>query len=505
MRHRKPYRIEGLSLAGDRFARRPICVVEGRIQDADVEGPCWTLSAEHVLIPAFHDHHTHLIGTFRPAQGPSLDGIPTRAGALEAAARWLRDRPGVGPVLGEGWDESIWDDPRPLTGADLDRLSTDRPLGLRRVDGHLVAVNSVAWTLLAPSGVEADPRTQTMTESLAMGLPAKWAPPFSDYVLGAREGRREAARQGVASIDEMGRIETYRAFRELEAEGSLGLRVRHFFPIDRLEAVAAMGLRPGDDGGFVRAFGLKGFLDGSIGARTAAVEQPFKDRPGDGLLLWETEALAEAVRAGTEAGFSIALHAIGMRAVRQALEAYRRVGGGRAGTELRIEHAEELDLATIDLARRLRVILSMQPNFTARWQGPDGMYERALGPERARALNPYRTAARSTRVVFGSDTMPFGPLGGIRGALAHPDPAERLTAAEAIAAYATGGLDSTAGFDVLRQGVNADLAVLHAPGGDLPRAILEGTARVCWTAVGGRTVWAEADGSIPEAILEASR
>ncbi len=505
MRHQEPYRIEGLCLAGERFARRRIGVVEGRIQNADVEGPCWTLSAEHVLIPAFHDHHTHLIGTFRPAQGPSLDGIPTREGTLEAAARWLRERPGDGPVLGEGWDESIWDDPRPLTGADLDRLSMDRPLGLRRVDGHLVAVNSVAWSLLAPSGVEADPRTLTMTESLAMGLPAKWAPPFADYVEGAREGQREAARQGVASIDEMGRIETYRAFRELEAEGSLALRVRHFFPLDRREALAAAGLKPSGDRGLLRVFGLKGFLDGSIGARTAAVARPFEDRPGNGLLLWEAEALAEAVRAGTEKGFSIALHAIGMRATKQALEAFRRLGGGREGMELRIEHAEELDAATIDLARRLRVVLSMQPNFTARWQGPDGMYERALGPDRARALNPYRTAVRSTRVVFGSDTMPFGPLGGIRGALAHPDPAERLTVAEAITAYASGGLDSAAGSDALQEGRNADLVVLHAPGGDLSNAILEGSARVCWTAVGGRTVWAEPGGGGPEEILEASR
>jgi hypothetical protein len=505
MGHRAPYSVDGLCLARGRFVLRRFGVADGRILGGAVPGACWKLSRDQFLIPAFHDHHTHLIGTYRPAQGPSLEGIPTREGALNAVARWLREKPGKDPVLGEGWDESIWDDPRPLTGSDLDRLAAGRPLGLRRVDGHLAVVNTIAWDLLAPSGIEARPATLTLTESLAMGLPARWAPPFADFVEGARAGQREAARRGVAAIDEMGRLETYRAFRVLDEERTLTLRVRHFFPLDSLEALFAEGLTAGRGNDHLRAAGLKGFLDGSIGARTAAVAQPFEDRPDQGLLLWDTESLLRAVRAGADAGFSIALHAIGRRAVEQALEVFSRVGGGREGRDLRVEHAEEIDVAVLEQAARLRVVLSMQPNFTARWQGPGGMYERALGSERTAALNPYRSAAGRTAILFGSDTMPFGPLEGIAGALGHPDPRERLGVAEAITAYTAGGLRPTVDSDPLDAGRRADAVVLEAPGGDLGTAIREGSARIRWTAVGGRTVWADPDARIPEEILEASR
>jgi predicted amidohydrolase YtcJ len=501
---RSRFQIRGPAVSRRGFSLREVSVAAGLIATPIGDEPCWELTPEQVLVPAFHDHHTHLIGTYRPAQGPHLDNVRTRSGALDAVARWLREQPGHTPVLGEGWDESIWDDPRPLTGADLDRLGGVRPIGLRRVDGHIATLNTVAWKLLTPEGIEADPVTGTITESLAMGLPARWAPPFEALIEGARTGQREAARRGVAAIDEMGRLETLRAFRVLEERGELALRVRQFLPLERLGEILDGGLRAGESAGLVRVVGLKGFLDGSIGARTAAVGEAFRDRGDSGLLLWETEELAEAVRGGVSAGFSIALHAIGRRAVRQALEVYARLDRVPPGCELRVEHAEEVDNEILDLSRRHGVILSMQPNFTARWQGAGGMYERALGADRTLRLNPYGSAAAATAVLFGSDTMPFGPLEGLVGALAHPDARERLALHEAILAYTGGRLNRATAADPFRPGAAADLAVLRAPGGDLERAILDGTAGVCWTSLSGRCLWREPDIEIPADFAEAT-
>lgn len=501
---RSRFQIRGRAISTRGFSLRELTIAEGRIASPIGGEPCWELDAEQWIIPAFHDHHTHLIGTFRPAQGPHLDGLRTRSGALDAVTSWLREHPGDSPVLGEGWDESIWDDPRPLTGSDLDRLGSERPIGLRRVDGHIAALNAVAWKLLAPEGVEADPASGTITEGLAMGLPARWAPPFGALVEGARRGQREAASRGVVAIDEMGRLETLRAFRALEDEGGLALRVRQFLPLERMGELLENGIRGGQGTELLKVSGLKGFLDGSIGARTAAVGEPFLDRADRSLLLWDTDALREAVRMGVSAGFSIALHAIGRRAIRQALEVYAGLGPAPPGRELRIEHAEEIDDEILDLARTHGVVLSMQPNFTARWQGAGGMYERALGADRARRLNPYRSAAANATVLFGSDTMPFGPLEGLPGAIAHPDPHERLAAHEAILAYARGGLGPAEAIDPFRPGQAADIAILHVPGGDVERAILDGTARVSWTALSGRCIWRAPDLEFPPEVAEVS-
>ncbi len=495
------FAIEGAGLFPDRIGLRRVVVREGMIDAGGAADTVWRLAPQQLLIPAFHDHHTHLVATHRPPQGPDLHGCAARREAIERVAAWLAAHPGTAPVLGEGWDESAWDDPRPLTRADLDPLAPVRAVALRRVCGHRAVANGAAWEILSPSGVEADPRTGTLLESLALGLPARWPAPTEDYSAGARRGQAAAARHGVTAIDEMGRLETYDALRAMEEAGELFLAVRHYFPLAQAGDLIARGLVPGGSQGGVRIAGLKAFLDGSLGARTAAVGAAYADAPGSGMLLWEMEPLADAVRAGARAGFAVALHAIGGRAVAQALDVFERVRAAAVDPDLllRIEHAEEIDDGLLARARAARVALSMQPNFTARWQGAGGMYERALGSERRTALNRYRSAAASTRVLFGSDTMPFGPLEGLPGALDHPDPRERLSLVEALHAYAAGGIDPAPPADLLGSGRAADLVVLEAPD-DPETALRSRRARAVWTAAAGRVVWCDPASGAPESL-----
>jgi hypothetical protein len=227
----------------------------------------------------------------------------------------------------------------------------------------------------------------------------------------------------------------------------------------------------------------------------------YRDTPSAGALLLETDPLAGLVKTGLRAGFSIALHAIGLRAVEQALAVYEQAGRERAsGTQLRIEHAEELDDRALARAGALGVTLSMQPNFTARWQGPGGMYEAAIGPIGGAGLNRFASAARSTTLLFGSDTMPFGPLFGLGGAIDHPMERERLSASLALRAYMSGGIGVAPAPDLLGDGMVADLAVLRAPDGDLARSIRSRTACVVWTAVGGRVTYCDASAGAAEGM-----
>jgi hypothetical protein len=358
----------------------------------------------------------------------------------------------------------------------------------------MAVVNSVAWEAIRPEGEEADPATGSLTESLALGLAIRWPPNLDDLVEGARRGQMEAARAGVVAVDEMARIEQWRAFRVLEDRGELWLRVDHAFPLDSCDALEHEGIRPGAGGSCVRAVGLKGFLDGSLGARTAAIEGRYRDRDTAGMLLWEEAPLIDAVRRGSSAGFAIRLHAIGARAIALGVRALEEAAPSALGAH-RIEHAEDLDPILIERASRTGIAFSMQPNFTARWQGPGGMYDSALGSDRALRLNPYRDVAGKVRLLFGSDTMPFGPLIGLPGALRHPDPAQRLSPERAIASYAG---------DPITPGGRADLIVLRVPGGDLHSALVDGTAQVLWTAAAGRTVWRDSSAAIPEFVLEGS-
>ncbi len=415
-------------------------------------------------------------------------------------ARWLANHPGTAPVIGEGWDESAWDDPRPLTRSDLDPVTRGRPVALRRVCGHIAVLNTPAWEALTPAGGEADEVTGRVSESLALGIPQRWPATPDEDLEGARCGQVSAYSQGVAAVDEMGRIETYQAFHRLDEEGILRIHVEHFFPIAQLEELIDRGFTPARSQGKVRVTGLKGFLDGSIGGRTAAMAEAYRGAATAGTLLWETDPLAQLVKEGVQAGFSIALHAIGLRAVEQALTIYERSAGGRSpGVEIRIEHAEELDDRALDRAAALGVTLSMQPNFTARWQGPGGMYEQALGENRRVRLNRFGAAAKRTSLFFGSDTMPFGPLYGLAGALAHPMPEERLSAPLALRAYMEGAGPGHSG-DLLAAGSRGDLVVLRLPGGDLARSIREGTARVIWTVVEGRVCFCDPTAGAPPGL-----
>jgi predicted amidohydrolase YtcJ len=493
------FSVEGHHLSSGSIVPGRVSVLGRRIA-SDVSGPVWKLSTEEILIPAFHDHHTHLLGTYRPPRGPDLRDLPTRDACLQALTRWLDDHPGEEPVIGEGWDESGWDNPRPLLGTDLDRFGGGRPVALRRVCGHIAVVNRVAWEMLAPVGNEGDAATGTLRESLAMGLAQRWPAPPGKDLQGARNGLEAAHRNGVAAIDEMGRLETYRAFLRLAEEEDLALRVNHYFPLGSLRELRDLGITSGRRDGTLRAVGLKGFLDGSIGGRTAAMGCGYVDAP-PGALLWETEALADLVREGARLGFSIALHAIGLRAVEQALDVFERVATAvPLRGDLRVEHAEEVDEDTIGRAARSRVALSMQPNFTARWQGEKGLYERALGERTRVGLNRFATAALNTRLLFGSDTMPFGPLAGLVGAVSHPEPRERLPLPLALRAYMPDGIGPLPSRDLFAVGEEADLAVLRGEGGNLERSVLTGTARVVWTAVAGRVVHCDPAASAPEPL-----
>jgi predicted amidohydrolase YtcJ len=209
--------------------------------------------------------------------------------------------------------------------------------------------------------------------------------------------------------------------------------------------------------------GIKIFADGSIGARAAALFAAYKDRPDECGQLFHTDAeLRRRVHAGHAAGWTIAIHAIGDRAIAQVVDAFAELPPDEIRAHRhRIEHFELPRDREIDRIAELGVRPCVQPNFVGLWGGSGQLYETALGAERAGRMNPFaELVRRGTGVFFGSDGMPASPLFGIRSAERHPVPGQQIDRGLACLLYteaAAEGVTGTADPARLREGAAADL------------------------------------------------
>ncbi len=455
-----------------------------------------------VVAPGFIDAHTHLVHQGFGLARPELGDLSSSADVLARVAAALERHDPDRALIGEHWDDGAWMPGDRLTREALDRLAPRTPVILRRVCGHKAIANSVALDRLA-----ADPRgaryatqgfveatTGEILEDAAMRL-AELFPPGADEVAQALElALAHAARLGVTSAHDIVNRHALRAQMAARARGALTLRITAYVPLDHLPALEMLGIMSGLGDQFFRLGGVKLFLDGSMGARTAALRNHYADRPDTcGTLLIDEETLTPLLRRLDALGMTAAMHAIGDRAIAAALAALEDLGSEQVRARgHRLEHLELLPDDLLARMARSGAIASMQPNFVARWAGSGGMYERAVGPARLAAMNRFRSLLqRGVPLAFGSDSMPMGPFLGLAGAVNHPIAAERLSPVDALLAYTRGGTcaarqDQVTG--VIAAGRLADLVVIQ--GDPLDGGRLE-NCRVAATIVGGRTVFAD--------------
>ncbi len=468
--------------------------------------PVWTLPRDTWILPGFVDGHTHLMGVGLAGLHPDLSAARSASQALEILSAWLGSHPGDEPVVGHGWDQSEWSCPALPDRAGLDRIAPSRPVVMRRVCGHVAVLNSAALALVGADWPDLDVETGLALESLPLAM-ARLLPASPAQVRDAvRMARDKAWTRGITAAHDMGHTGDalpFRAFAAADMAGELGLRIHYYHGVDLLDSVAEAGVTAGTGSDCLRVGGIKLFLDGSFGGRSAAMREPYLGGDERGLLLREDRDLLEIFRRASEAGLPLAIHAIGDRAIDQAVSAAERsaeAGYPPAPPGPRLEHAESLDDRLIERASRAGLLFSMQPNFTARWQGPGGLYESVLGSTRALRLNPYRSAAVSAPMHFGSDCMPMNPLTGLAGALGHPWAGERLSLVEAVRRYTEHGafaVPNPFSHGRLQAGAAADLVLLRIPGLDRPEAALEAgnpqlldAAEVAATLFAGRLRWA---------------
>ena len=448
-----------------------------------------------VVLPGFIDTHVHLVETGLLAQEVDLSSAETIGQVLDLLAQAFPQRSSPRIFQAHSLDPSQLRERRYPCVDELDAISPEVPIFVLRRDGHSCAVNSAFYRLSGltdqVSGVEVDPASGRPTGTLraqAMELARKCRARLRDEQDRGEAICRacwQAVRRGVTTVHAMcAREEDVDLLAELAEELPVDV-VSYLITLD-VDSVKSRGLRQ---------IGGDLMVDGSLGSHTAALFEPYADRLGyRGRLYFEEGPLTEFVARAHGAGLQVALHAIGDRAVEQLLSVYQTVldRNPREDHRHRIEHAELLTPGQIRRLAAKGVALAVQPAFEAFWGGPQGMYARRLGPQRAALTNPYRSlVAAGVTIAGGSDSFvtPVDPLAGIAAAVNRPQ-RHRLSVLEAVRTFTANG--AWLGFEekekgLLGVGMRADLVILSQDPRRVPSEDI-GKIEIHMVVKGGRVV-----------------
>ena len=422
-----------------------------------------------LVLPGFTDAHVHFAAYARRLQEVALDGVDRLEVVLERVRQRAERTPPGGWVEGWGWDESAWDAPphRSL----LDRVAPDTPVVLKRVDMHTWWVNSAA---LRQAGITRDTpepaigRIERDAAGEPTGLLREWgaiapieaclpAPDEATLDAWLLDAIAEAHRLGITGIHDQrvrhdGRA-SLAAFQRLHRRGQLNLRVHCNLSSEDLASAEALGVCSGFGDERLWLGHIKAFADGSMGSTTAWMLEPYVGRPDDyGLIVTPPAEIEALIRRCERAGWRVAVHAIGDRAVREVLDAFERAGAvstpaGDDGMRHRIEHVQLIHPADLARLSRHGIAASMQPAHIPL----DHHIADQVWGDRARHAYVFRALLDcGTAVAFGSDApvAPFSPLVGIAAAVTRQDargeppagwyPEQRISLAEAIRGYTLG-------------------------------------------------------------------
>jgi predicted amidohydrolase YtcJ len=313
------------------------------------------------VLPGFTDSHVHFPTWAIAQREVQLDGC---ASLDEALAR-VRDASATGTWLrGYGWRSGDWADGRDPTKEDLDAVTGERPTALIAKDYHSLWLNSAALALaggdleVAGGVVERDAKgepTGVLREESAWRFKERYIRiPDDEYLAAMRDGVKLVHARGVTCVhDKDGWLGAAGLWQQLDAQ----LRVWQSVPHEKLPELQSLSLRSGL-GSLLRVGYLKVFMDGTLGSQTASM------LGGGGVRITSGEELAEIVRAGAEAGWPVAVHAIGDRANREALDAFEqtREAWQAKGLRQRIEHAQ--CLAPEDVPRFAQLGITASVQFT---------------------------------------------------------------------------------------------------------------------------------------------
>ena len=529
-----PQHVTALAIAGDKItAAGPdatiLSLADQHTEKIDLHGA--------FAMPGFNDAHTHIASAGQQRLTVDLDNTNSLAEMLQRIKDYTaKAAPGTW-ILGGGWDHTKWPSKTLPTRQDLDSVTAGHPAFLARTDGHIAVANTAALAIAGVTAKTPDPSggkfdhdangelTGIVREGPARSLIESHIPPPSPAV--RRQALTialdDAIAHGVTSVQDYSDWDDFLALEAMERDHQLPVRVSEWLtfgdPIDVLKQHQA---HHSLDDPMLHTGMLKGFMDGSLGSRTAALGAPYSDDPtNSGLPRYSQKQLNLMTTERAEAGFQIGFHAIGDRANEMALTAFDVAKTERmkrlekllpqfeASTHahisvtdqsrFRIEHAQVLLPADFARFAKLHIVASLQPVhlLTDMAWATD-----RIGPDRAKYAYAWKSFLNhGVTLAFGTDypVESINPFRGLYSAVTRQNeagtqtfqPQEKLTIDEAIYAYTQGSAfaeNAEKKKGRLAPGFFADLIVLDR---DITKASPQDLlhTKVLRTVVAGRTVY----------------
>jgi predicted amidohydrolase YtcJ len=489
-----------------------------------------------LMTPGWFDAHVHFMWWGFQMAEIDLRATKTIEEALEQIGHGARELTPGRWLTGGRFDKNNWG--RWPTAVELDRVTGDRPTVMRSRDGHCRWLNTAALRAakiekdtVAPEGGaifrDANGSPTGILQERANELADRAVPPATEADCDAATLRAqdEALKRGVTGVESLEQASSYAALKRARERGKLTVRALMGIPHrslalslpttgsppqirdkDRFDFDAALetGMRTGQGDEWLQLGHVKFFTDGALGSQTAALEEPYEGTDDRGILTFDPMELRADVARAAAGGLAVAIHAIGDRAVRIALDAVAPTRMTSPELRQRLEHIQLVREEDLGRFGALGVIASMQPIHCT---SDRDIADRYWGPKRTPRAYPWRTLVeRGAVLAFGSDAPvePIDPLLGIHAAITRRRPgdreawfpAQRLTLDEALHAYTAGAAYSTGRereWGTLEVGMRCDATVVDR---DLAR--LEGNelleAKVAATITDGVVRYADADG-----------
>jgi predicted amidohydrolase YtcJ len=480
------------------------------------------------VMPGFNDAHLHLANAGFEKLNVNLVGVKSLDEMKDRIADRVKSAASDEWILGRGWDHTLWPGQKLPTRQDLDTVTATHPAFFVRVDGHIAVANSAALKAAgvtrkskAPAGgtidMDANGETTGILREGAQQLVIKQIPPPS--AIQRRRGLdlafADAVAHGITSVQDNSTWEDFLVMEDMQRQGDLPIRVTEWLNFnDPVETLQIHRAHHSQTDAKLHTGMLKGYMDGSLGSRTAALLEPYTDDPKNiGLPQFEQDDLDKMTRDRVTAGFQIGFHAIGDRGVELALHSFEEATNAIRQLELkhpsttqrtddfrfRIEHDQVVTAEQVPRYAQIGVIASIQPNHLLtdmNWA------EERIGAKRAKVSYPWADYVKNKVMLALATDYPVEPITPFRGVYAAITrkneagtktyyPEQKLTIEQTIAAYTSGAAYaefSERDKGLLQPGMLADFVVLDR---DLtkiaPEEILN--TKVLRTVVGGTTVY----------------
>ncbi len=477
----------------------------------------------NTVLPGLIDAHAHVAGLGFLKTSLDLTGVRSVDDAAARIAAYAKEKPHARWITGRGWNQVLWPVRAFPNAARIDAVVGDRPVWLRRIDGHAGWANSAAMRIAGIDADTADPvggKIVRDDNGHATGIFIDRAMDLIEAHVpqpNKAEGRAaiKAAvetllSEGITSVHDAGiGIENAEIYMSMADDGALDMRIYAMTggAGEVLDAISKPIVAYGND--HLDIASVKLYTDGALGSRGAAMIEPYSDDPENrGLPFWTQAELDAMVQKANDMGFQVGIHAIGDLGNRMALDAFEHAQGGKPSPlRNRIEHSQIVTLDDIPRFAELGIIASMQATHAT---SDKNMAEDRIGPQRILGGYAWRRMLDAGVVLANGSDFPVelsNPFHGLYASVTRQDrdgePAggwyadQALTRAEALHSFTLAGAYAARQEDrlgSLEPGKWADFIIVDRDYFTVPAAEIDDIV-VLETWVAGKKVYARKDTS----------